>query len=283
MDRAPRDGRMVIPVSVIIPCYCCAETVGRAIDSVMAQTVLPAEVWVVDDASPDAGKTLNVLRSLRDRYGDTVRFEVLALPDNGGPSAARNAAWDRAVQPFLAFLDADDVWHPRKLEIQYGWMAAHPLAMLTGHAVNRHGDDAAVDLPAAAEVAEYTDAWRVSPRRLLRANYFPTRSVMLRRELPYRFEPAKRRSEDYLLWLQIAFGGHPAWRLELPLASSFSAPYGEAGLTKDLWNMEKGELDTFRRLYRQGRMSGAFLYGVSVFSLCKFARRWIICLMTGRI
>jgi glycosyltransferase involved in cell wall biosynthesis len=283
INCAPRDGRIIIPVSVIIPCYCCADTIGRAVDSVMAQTMLPSEVWLVDDASPDDGKTRNALEAMRNRHGDAARFEVLALSVNGGPAAARNSAWDRATQTFVAFLDADDVWHPRKLEIQYGWMAAHPSVMLTGHAVNRFGDNIDLHLPAASEVAEYRNAWQVSPRQLLRANYFPTRSVMLRRELPYRFEPAKRRSEDYLLWLQIAFDGYPTWRLELSLASSFSAPYGEAGLTKDLWNMEKGELDTFRRLYRQGHVSGAFLWGLSIFSLGKFARRWIICLLTGRI
>jgi teichuronic acid biosynthesis glycosyltransferase TuaG len=69
----------------------------------------------------------------------------------------------------------------------------------------------------------------------------------------------------------------------LPLASSFSAPYGEAGLTKDLWNMEKGELDTFRRLRRQGRIGAVLLSGLAIFSLGKFARRWIVCLVSGRL
>jgi glycosyltransferase involved in cell wall biosynthesis len=283
INRAPRDGRIIVPVSVIIPCYCCTDTIGRAVDSVMTQTMLPSEVWLVDDASPDDGKTRNALEALCNHHGNAPLFEVLALSANGGPGAARNTAWDRATQPFLAFLDAADVWHPRKLEIQYGWMAGHPSVMLTGHAVNRFGDTGDLHLPAASEVAEYRNTWQVSPRQLLWANYFPTRSVMLWRELPYRFEPAKRRSEDYLLWLQIAFDGHPVWRLELPLASSFSAPYGEAGLTKDLWNMEKGELDTFHRLHQQGHIGDVFLFGLSILSLCKFARRWIICLVNGRM
>ena len=282
-DGAPRDGRTSSPVSVIIPCYCCADTIGRAVASVMAQTTLPSEVWLVDDATPDKGETYKILEALRDRHGETVRFEVLVMEVNGGPAAARNKAWDKATQEFIAFLDADDVWHPRKLEIQYEWMATHPSAMLSAHAVERFGDHSDRRLPAASQIAGFSDVWRVSPRRLLWGNCLPTRSVMLRRELPYRFAADKRRSEDYLLWLQIVFDGHPAWRMELPLASSFSAPYGEAGLTKDLWHMEKGELDTFRRLRRQGRIGAAVLSVLAIFSLGKFARRWIVCLVSGRL
>lgn len=283
INSASCSGGRNVPVSVIIPCYCCADTIERAVDSVLAQTCLPAELWLVDDASNDNGMTHAALDVLRNRYGDLLRFEVISLSSNGGPSAARNAAWDRATQPLLAFLDADDVWHPGKLEIQYGWMADHPSAVLTAHAVSRFGDKVDFHLPSASEIAEYQDVWQVSPHRLLRSNCVPTRSVMVRREIPYRFEPAKRHSEDYLLWLQIVFDGHPVWRLELPLAGSFKAPYGEAGLTADLWKMEKGELDTYLRLYRQGRIKRVLLYGVSFFSLAKFARRWFIRLMSGRI
>ncbi|MEJ2575058.1 MAG: glycosyltransferase family 2 protein [Gammaproteobacteria bacterium] len=282
-EPTSQTARNHVPVSVIIPCYCCADTIGRAVDSVMAQTALPSEVLLVDDASPDEGKTRETLEAVRDRHKNAVRFEVLVMDANGGPAAARNMAWDSATQEFIAFLDADDVWHPRKLEIQYGWMAAHPSAMLSAHAVDRFGDRPEPRLPAASQVAGFSDVWRVSPGRLLWSNCLPTRSVMLRRELPYRFDAAKRRSEDYLLWLQLIFDGQPAWRLELPLASSFSAPYGEAGLTKDLWNMEKGELDTFRRLRRQGRIGAVLLSGLAIFSLGKFARRWIVCLVSGRL
>jgi len=248
----------------------------------MTQTVLPAEIWLVDDASNDNGLTQSALDILRSRYGGLLQFEVISLDSNGGPSAARNAAWDKATQPLLAFLDADDVWHPRKLEIQYGWMASHPSVLLTAHAVGRFGDNDDLQLPSTSEVAQCKNVWRVSPHRLLRSNCLPTRSVMVRRDIPYRFEPAKRHSEDYFLWLQIVFDSHPVWRLEFPLASSFKAPYGEAGLTANLWDMEKGELDTLLRLYSQGRINSVLLCGASIFSICKFVRRWLVRLLNGR-
>ncbi len=283
MARASREGRQNVPVSVIIPCYDCADTIERAVDSVFAQSMLPSEIWLVDDASNDGGRTRSVLERLSQRYGDLLRFELVFLADNGGPSVARNTAWDRATQPLLAFLDADDVWHPRKLEIQYSWMASHPGIVLTAHAVNQFGENGDVYLPAAPDIAEFKNIWQVTPHRLLRSNCLPTRSIMLQREIPHRFEVSKRHSEDYLLWLKIVFDGYPAWRIELPLASSFKAPYGESGLTGNLWNMEKGELDTYLRLYRQDRINGILLYSASILSLFKFVRRWLICLMSGRI
>jgi len=282
MNGALRESRNVLPVSVVIPCYCCADTIKRAVVSIVSQTMLPAEVWLVDDASPDEGKTLEVLYALRDRYEDTAYFEVISLAANGGPSVARNAAWDRATQPFLAFLDADDAWHPKKLEIQYGWMALNPSVAITGHSIARLDDARDFNISSAPGLPDAQPAWQVSPRRLLCMNYFPTRSVMLRRDLPYRFDPTKRRSEDYLLWLLILFAGYPAWRLELPLAWTFKAPYGESGLTGDLWEMEKGELDTYKRVYQLGHINAGVWCALLFYSFLKFGRRWLNCRLTGR-
>ncbi|MHB1099234.1 MAG: glycosyltransferase family 2 protein, partial [Burkholderiales bacterium] len=108
-----------VPVSVIIPCYRCAETIARAVDSVLKQTLPPEEILLVEDCSGDDGNTLAVLHSLQQ---NNPFIRVIPLAKNGGPAAARNAGWDAAKQPYIAFLDADDAWHPKKLEIQYSWM-----------------------------------------------------------------------------------------------------------------------------------------------------------------
>ena len=128
----PADHRTGVPVSVIVPCYCCAATIETAIESVARQTARPAEVILVDDASGD--DTVAALRRLHHRHGADW-MKVIRQEQNGGPSVARNAGWAMATQPYLAFLDADDSWHPRKVELQYGWMAAHPEVALTGHSV----------------------------------------------------------------------------------------------------------------------------------------------------
>ena len=262
---------IVLPVSVIIPCYCCAATIERAVSSVMAQTVLPAEVWLIDDASPDGGQTLEVLYELKQRYSGKTHIEIISLKENSGPSVARNTGWDAATQPYIAFLDADDAWHPRKLEIQYNWMKEHPHVALTGHPfVWVKKDDPTQTIPA------NWHAWQITPFRLLLSNLFSTPSVMLRSDLPYRFDPAKRHSEDYLLWLQIVLSGHTAWRLELPLTYLYKAPFGERGVSADLWKMEKGELDTYWKLHRQGSITKLSLLAITTYSLLKYIRRLII-------
>ena len=97
-------------VSVIIPAYRAARTLGGAVDSVLAQTMRDYELIVVDDASPD--DTPRLVQA----YGPSVR--LIRLPTNRGVSAARNAGIDVARGAWLAFLDADDAWEPEKLERQ---------------------------------------------------------------------------------------------------------------------------------------------------------------------
>jgi len=96
-------------ISVVIPSYNYARFVREAIDSALAQTYPPLEVIVVDDGSTDA--TPEVLAS----YGDRIR---VIRQRNEGVARARNAGIATARGDYVAFLDADDVWHPRKLELQ---------------------------------------------------------------------------------------------------------------------------------------------------------------------
>jgi len=114
---------VIAPVSVVIPCYRCGATIKRAVDSVAAQTLRPAEVILIEDGSGD-----NTLEQLYRVQGEHPKdwIKIIALEKNSGPSFARNTGWDAATQPYIAFLDADDSWHPQKTEIQYQWMAAHP-------------------------------------------------------------------------------------------------------------------------------------------------------------
>lgn len=97
------------PVSVIIPTYNRAAILGRAIESVLAQTLAPAEVIVVDDGSTDG--TAALVRR------DYPQCRYLAQ-ENRGVSAARNLGISAATGEWLAFLDSDDEWLPGKLEAQ---------------------------------------------------------------------------------------------------------------------------------------------------------------------
>ncbi|HTT40762.1 MAG TPA: glycosyltransferase family A protein [Burkholderiales bacterium] len=262
-----RDGPNV-PVSVVIPCYCCADTLARAVESVWAQTRPPAELVLVDDASPDGGATRRAIESVRGNAPSGVELKTVWLPRNAGPGGARNAGWDAATQPLVAFLDADDAWHPRKLEIQTALMSEDSNITLSGH-----GTFVAAQGRPFPALPEHWTVTLVRPARLLVRNLLPTRTVMLRRDVMLRFEEAKRYCEDYHLWLRLVLGGKAARRIELPLACSFKPDFGAAGLSGRLWEMEKGELDAYARLRREGLLSPWTYPGVAALSLLKYSIR----------
>ncbi len=264
------------PVSVIVPCFQAHATLERAVDTVVSQTLRPAELILVDDASDDGGATVEVMQRIQARER-RLRVRVLTLARNQGPGGARNAAWAEATQPWLAFLDADDGWHPRKLELQAGWLAENPEVALCAHGFVIRRSGAPPDWP----LASRWSASRVSYRRLLPWNRFVTPSVVVRRDLPHRFRAGRRYLEDFLLWLEILAEGHPAAYLDLPLACLFKANFGEGGLSADLWKMERAELSMYRTLQRERRLSRASFRSLAAFSLLKFARRVALSRLRG--
>jgi glycosyltransferase involved in cell wall biosynthesis len=228
------------------------------------QSQRPAEVFLIDDASGD--ETLDVLQEIARSFPDWVK--VIALPENQGPGSARNAGWDAATQPFIAFLDADDSWHPEKLRVQYGVMRDDPSIDLSGHQrVDLYNDG---ELPAISETIVIN---KIRGIELIYGNKFSTPTVMLKRQLPFRFEAKKRYAEDLHLWRQIALGHGTVVRLESPLAYIHKAPYGASGLSADMWAMEKGELSSLRSLYATNHISWGLLALGSTFSIAKYVRR----------
>jgi hypothetical protein len=82
--------------------------------------------------------------------------------------------------------------------------------------------------------------------------------------------------EDHWWLLQIVFSGQEIVGLNLPLAYTFKADYGESGLSARLWEMEKGELDNYWSLRRGGKLGIVSVSLLSFWSLLKYARRWIV-------
>ena len=104
-------------ISVIINSYNSERYLAAAIDSVLAQTLTPFEVLVMDDGSTDG--SAEVAR----RYGAALRWEQRA---HGGVAAARNAGVGQTRGDLIAFLDADDLWVPAKLALQAAAFRASP-------------------------------------------------------------------------------------------------------------------------------------------------------------
>jgi glycosyltransferase involved in cell wall biosynthesis len=252
-------------VSVIVPCYCNGDVVARAVRSALTQTVPPFEVVAVDDASTD--DTRQRLRALQDEFG-RERLLVIESAENRGPASARNAGWEAARGEFVAFLDADDAWHPRKLEIQVEFMRTHPQFSMSGHQISF--EDAPRDVLPHGRSVPFRE---IGLGSLLYRNWFHTSSVMMRRDLTQRFVAGQRYGEDRQLWLDLAAAGTRIARLNLPLVRVYKPMYGANGLSAQLWAMESAELQNFFVLHRTGRIGAPLLCVLLAWSLMRFLRR----------
>ncbi len=120
-------------VSCIVPVYNGEAYLGAALDSILTQTWRPLEIIVVDDGSTDGSA------AVAEAYGAAVRVIKQA---NAGCAVARNAGLAAATGEFVAFLDADDVWLPEKLDRQMARFEARPdLDYTVTHVQNFWQDD----------------------------------------------------------------------------------------------------------------------------------------------
>ncbi|GAC1659416.1 MAG: hypothetical protein NVS9B15_21940 [Acidobacteriaceae bacterium] len=105
-------------ISVVIPAYNAEATIGETLRSVRSQTHRSLEILVVDDGSEDNTRAIvEAHRALDERIG-------LISQENRGVAAARNVGWEAARSELIAFVDADDLWAPTKLEKQLAVMTA---------------------------------------------------------------------------------------------------------------------------------------------------------------
>lgn len=191
-----------ILVSVVIPAYNSEACIGRAIDSVLAQTRPVHEIIVVDDGSTD--KTSEVVR----RYGDKV---ILIRQDNSGVSVARNRGIQAASGNWIAFLDADDEWlaekNSRQIKVieetgDLRWCASNSQTSLEG-TCSVVGNTAAIAKTMGGKVffeSYFTAITQCgcpmhTPTIMVRADVFDQVGV---------FEPGRQRTEDLDLWWRIA-------------------------------------------------------------------------------
>ena len=257
-----------LSVAVVIPCYRCSHTLGRAINSIEKQTITPRKIFVIDDGNKQEEKA-RIIRICRDS-NLYEKIEIIHLGKQSGPGAARNAGWEKAEEEYIAFLDADDAWQSQKLEIQCQWMENNPNVSLSGHTVIEV-DSVAPEIKLAPDSFKTN---RVKPIELLLRNRFSTPAVMLRRNIEPRFSAQKNYSEDYLLWLEVVLGGKKAAFLNLPLAFVFKPFFGSSGQSGNLLQMEKGEICTYFELYRKEYLSFLKLYCLIPISIIKFLRRF---------
>jgi glycosyltransferase involved in cell wall biosynthesis len=187
-------------VSIILPTYNRLEFLRPAVESVFAQTFEDWELIIADDGS--SGDTRTYLETL----DDPPRVKVIWLRHTGRPSVVRNAALREAQGEYVAFLDSDDVWLPRKLEIQIASLRCHATRKwsYTRFAlVDRAGNPTAWQRARGWPVP---DGW-ILDKLVKSETVIAMPSVIVSRELLEQvggFDEGLVMCEDYDLWLRLA-------------------------------------------------------------------------------
>lgn len=230
--------------------------------------MLPAEVILVDDASGDGTRAL--LQEICSRY-ETGWIKLVLLDQNVGAGSARNAGWAVASQPLIAFLDADDAWHFKKIRIQYTYMVANPDVVMSGHKHRVVKDGLLPYWP-----VKNGQAHVLSKLVMLLSNRLTTPSVMLHRDISFRFLEGQRYIDDHFLWLQIICSGGRVVKLSQELVAIYKGLFGVTGLSSRIWLMERSELGNYKRLYQKNCINGFQFVGLIAYSILKYVRRLLI-------
>ena len=225
-------------ISVIIPAYNAAETIGEALDSVWAQegvqvtgfgfhggedggrpgnrgdsAAAEIEMIVIDDASTD--NTVGAVNEWLQAHA-SVNLQLLCQEQNRGPAAARNRGIAAARGEWIAFLDGDDGWLPNKLSAQIQCLRENTdLRLLSGSVIPFESEAPSISAPVG------TPCERLDLERLVPINIIATSTAVLSREAfdaVGGFDEQFRGPEDYDLWLRVA-ARYPVGMQDAPMAA----------------------------------------------------------------
>ena len=217
-------------VSVIMPCYNMASYISDSIKSVIAQTYPHWELLIVDDASTD--DTVNIIESYS-QSETRIRFAI--KKQNSGIADTRNQCIQMAQGRFLAFLDADDIWHPEKLEKQLKFMTEKNVGFTysTYDWIDEEGNTLNRFINTIGDLDYET---------YLRNTIIGCSTVMVDKKIVGDVVvPKFRTSEDTATWLDILKKGLLAYAIDEPLVSyrirRRSASSNKLKASIDLWKV----------------------------------------------
>ena len=217
-------------VSVIMPCYNMEKYITATIHSVQRQTYPHWELLIVDDASTDG--TVDIVQNLCSQ-DDKIQFVV--KPKHSGIADTRNQCIRMAKGRFLAFLDADDMWHPDKLEQQLQFMTERKIGFSYSSydCVDEDGNPLGKTVKAIGDL---------NYEAYLRNTIIGCSTVMVDKTIVGEVVvPNFRTSEDTATWLNILKKGFLAYAIHQPLTSyrisQHSASSNKLKASSDLWRV----------------------------------------------
>jgi teichuronic acid biosynthesis glycosyltransferase TuaG len=257
-------------VSVVVPSFNAAPFLESTLRSVLDQTHRNLEVIVVDDASTDGSADLVA------RIAETdPRVKLVCRTSNAGsPAAPRNQGVDAARGDWVAFLDADDLWHPRKLEIQLRVLASHGGVLCSTEMVDFRDDDEVVfdEPPSQPRVVH------VTLRQQLVKYRTPTSSILARRDFmrrhPFNTDLSYCAREDTDCFIRVHEDMPFSVKVAYPLVRYRQQA---AQISGNKWRMVGRHLGMLRKYrLRSGKPLGlmAYVYTATHFVSSLYVRGW---------
>lgn len=197
-----KDNRKDILVSIITPVYNSEEYIGEAIKSVLAQTHTNWEMLIADDCSTDG--TAEVIEEFKD-----PRIKYFRLEENAGAAVARNKALEKAQGKYIAFLDADDMWKPNKLEKQLNFMITNNIGFsFAGYEIVRENKNKIIKVPLKLNYSQF-----------MKNTIIGTLTVMLNSDIVGEVKLVNvKKDHDSMTWAKLLRNGHTAYGLNESLA-----------------------------------------------------------------
>lgn len=242
-------------VSIIVPVYNAEKFIRETMDSVMAQTYSDWELLLVEDYSSD-GSADTIEKYIAEKAESRIR--LIRQPSNQGAARARNRGVLEASGRYIAYLDADDLWAPEKLEHELSFMEEKGAAFaFTGY---EFADEHGVGLGKVVRVPETLEY-----RQALSNTTIFTTTVMfdtckISKEL---LEMPVIKSEDTALWWKVLRAGYTAYGLDENLAK-----YRRAGRT-----LSSNKLEALRRIWNLYRRAEGMSVADSAGHFCLWAVR----------
>jgi glycosyltransferase involved in cell wall biosynthesis len=244
-------------ISVIVPAYNAERTILETIESVQQQTFSDFELIVINDGSTD--RTLELLSTVQDS-----RLKIFSY-ENGGLSVARNRGICHATGEFIAFLDADDLWTPDKLELQLAALQQHPeagVAYSWTHFMDEQGKSFHPDKPTFFEGNVYP--------QLLVSNFLASGSnPLIRRqaiESVGEFDPSVSGAADWDFWLRLAAG----WPFVVVPKPQILYRQSSGSMSSKIPFMEKCNLMVFERGFQAAPPELQFLKNQSLANIYQY-------------
>lgn len=252
-------------VSVIIPHYNNFEALIRAVNSVLAQTMMPLEIVIVDDGS----SIVNNKKLFLEKFDALIEKKYIIFFEsdaNKGASFSRNLAVMLAQGKYIAFLDADDIWHYQKIEKQYSIMLTQGLFFSYHRYVANISDEEKMSDFFEKNWFDNSDdkAALVSRNLFILTNPIATPTVMLRKDTFVSFDAELERMEDYECWVRYS-KNNPIYSFDDELSAGFKRSVGESGLSQNLRKMHKSLIKALYKLYDTKKISiGFFLLAILI-------------------